>query len=278
MKKQILNVAIIGALALSFQSCSNSEPGTLSGLYSVSESQQVKFSSGNLQYDVTAKVWKFADNQWNVLGSKNNELDNNREGFTGVIDLFSIGSADNATLDESEAEHQFNEWGKNPIANASNKPNEWRTLSAKEMEYVFMKRPNAMQLIYPATIDTIKGIVLLPDNYTINKSKVFIMKESDYKGWSSIDLINSDSLFVANKYTYDEFKTLEQEVGAVFFPFGGQKFTRIKDNVDGGYWTTGNDRGASYCSLTNRSVWPDRGCSSDCFRFSVRLVKDVVSK
>lgn len=264
-------------LAVVFQSCKKEEPGTLKGEFSVSQTQKVKFSSGNLQYDVTANVWQFADHQWDVLGSKNNALDDEEENFKGVIDLFSFGSADNATLNDGE-KHEFTEWGKNPIVNAANEPNEWRTLTAKEVEYLIRERPNALSLFFLATVGEVKGMVILPDNFENKDSvKLYVMKESDYDNrFSAVDFANGDSLLLANKYSIEEFTKLEQG-GAVFLPFGGQKFLKVEDNKEGDYWCIADKdiNDGSTLSVTIYSAWPNRGCNPERFRNSVRLVKDV---
>ncbi len=45
--------------------------GALNGLFSVSDSRQVYFSQGNLQYigSASAPYWKFAENQWDYFGT-----------------------------------------------------------------------------------------------------------------------------------------------------------------------------------------------------------------
>ena len=42
--------------------------GAINGLFSVSATQQVYFSQGNLQYIGNTNTWKFADHQWDVIG------------------------------------------------------------------------------------------------------------------------------------------------------------------------------------------------------------------
>lgn len=279
MRKSILGIALIMCAAMVvFQSCGKGEKGIINGEFSVSPTQKVKFSKGNLQYNSTTKEWKFAEFQWDVLGSKNNALDDQGDSFKGIVDLFFYGSADNALMNEGD-DPKYSEWGKNPIVNASNIPDEWRTLSAKEYEYLIKDRPNAMSLMYPATIESIYGIVLLPDDFKdIEGAKIYRMKETDYKSRSyTVDFANGDSIFEANKYTKEEFMKIEM-YGAVFLPFGGEHFFKVEDNKVGSYWSTGNENGASYLSMYKNSVWPDRGCVNNCFRFSVRLVKDVINK
>lgn len=273
MKKTLLSIAIAMGLATSLQSCSNGEQGVLNGEFSVSGSQKVKFSSGNLQYEIATKTWKLAENQWDVLGSKNNQLDND-DNYQGVIDLFAFGSADEGAYHGRE-EREFSEWGKNPIVNASNKANEFRTLSAKEWQYLILERENALNLLHLAKIGDQKGIVILSDDFKApDGAKIFAIKETDYRKSSSmLDFKNSDSVFNANVYSAEEFKKLEK-AGALFLAYCGHHFTKVEDNKEAGYWSTGNDRGGSYLSAGSKSIWPDRGCKCDVYRFAVRLVKD----
>lgn len=65
--------------------------GAIAGAYSVSATQQVWFSQGNLQYigSATTPYWKFADNQWDYLG--NNGQGSNSQ--TADRDLFGWGTS-----------------------------------------------------------------------------------------------------------------------------------------------------------------------------------------
>ena len=42
--------------------------GALPGLFSISADQQVRFSKGNLQYNPSGSVWRFAEHQWDFVG------------------------------------------------------------------------------------------------------------------------------------------------------------------------------------------------------------------
>ena len=44
--------------------------GTLPGLFSISADQQVRFSQGNLQYNPSGSVWRFAERQWDFVGGE----------------------------------------------------------------------------------------------------------------------------------------------------------------------------------------------------------------
>ena len=52
----------------------NVPTGAIVGLFSVSEGQQVYFSKGNLQYQASTNTWKFAENQYDYVGSANSNI------------------------------------------------------------------------------------------------------------------------------------------------------------------------------------------------------------
>ena len=43
--------------------------GYINGLYSVTPNTQVCFSKGNLQYQASTNTWRFAENQWDIIGA-----------------------------------------------------------------------------------------------------------------------------------------------------------------------------------------------------------------
>ena len=71
------------------------EGGCLPGLFSVSDTTQVRFSQGNLQWSATgshatadssaAGTWRFAKHQYDMIGNDNSNIS---ESYTGWIDLF----------------------------------------------------------------------------------------------------------------------------------------------------------------------------------------------
>ncbi len=77
--------------------------GAVKGLFSISETEQVYFSKGNLQYQASTDTWRFAENQWNFVGDELNgnvaengvKCDNALIGsnYDGWIDLFGWGTS-----------------------------------------------------------------------------------------------------------------------------------------------------------------------------------------
>lgn len=81
----------------------SSAPVTVTYPFSINETQQVLFSPGNLQYQASTGMWRFAEHQWDFVG--NEESGNVYEGeekcsntltsdsYNGWIDLFGWGTS-----------------------------------------------------------------------------------------------------------------------------------------------------------------------------------------
>ena len=143
--------------------------GPLSGKFSVSATEQVQFSKGNLQatYDGSKYTWGFAANQYDYIGNAagNTTIDSQTSG--AVVDLFGWPtSATNfgisTSIDDADYSGDFVDWGKN-IGDGST----WRTLTQDEWFYLFETRSNASSL-YKSFV-TVCGkncLVIAPDGYT----------------------------------------------------------------------------------------------------------------
>ena len=96
--------------------------GAIDGLFSVSPTQKVYFSQGNLQYQASTNTWRFADNQWDYVGTQN-PLNMNAGGtvsgsdnsfisstYNGWIDLFGWGTSgwDNGNIYYQPWNSQYN--------------------------------------------------------------------------------------------------------------------------------------------------------------------------
>lgn len=83
----------------------NIPAGALSGVFSVSETTKVYFSQGNLQYQASTNTWRFAENQYDAIGSANSAISSTNEGW---IDLFGWGTSgyDNTANDPFAVNYQ----------------------------------------------------------------------------------------------------------------------------------------------------------------------------
>lgn len=151
--------------------------GALEGLFSVGEKRRVRFSRGNLQYNAVSNSWRFADNQYDIIGENNTK---NSKKYAGWIDLFAwatSGYRDHYPYyfamvnsyygnGEKNIDGTSYDWGiYNAISNGGNRAGRWRTLSVNEWAYLLMRRPGAFLLSYSATVENRKGMVLLPDDF-----------------------------------------------------------------------------------------------------------------
>ncbi|MBR5442957.1 MAG: hypothetical protein IKV22_01045 [Paludibacteraceae bacterium] len=269
---------------------SNELEGALSGKFSVSESKQIRFSRGNLQYQASTDTWRFAEHQSDIIGEDNRNI--RKDNYDGWIDLFGFGTAshpmtciaDNSyygdeRMDISAEEYRENDWGwHNKISNGGNKVHIWRTLTREEFIYLMQNRPHANDWTF-ARVNGILGIILVPDDWEIPQSINYIPREN------------------INTYSISEWEKLE-ETGAVFLPAAGSreidlesssnlyklKVILVEDVGTIGYYWTSTSASSHYPwraipFLFNENQWKIPAIYSDAFSFlqgySVRLVQDV---
>ena len=171
------------------------ENGTIKSAFSVSSTQKVYFSTGNLQYQASAGTWQFAENQYDVIGKDNSNISSTNAAF---IDLFGWGTSgwENGVeaFQPYSTEYDYAkyyvggssennlvgsyanaDWGVyNSISNGGGKAGMWRTLTAEEWYYVIKDRKNAYDLYSVAKVNGVNGLILLPDNWTTPSSIEFI--------------------------------------------------------------------------------------------------------
>jgi hypothetical protein len=229
------------------------------GEFSVSNNKKVAFSSGNLQSQASTNTWQFAENQWDYIGGANSNIS---PSYSGWIDLFGWGTGDNPTLSNNDNNDYttFVDWGKNEINNET--PNTWRTLTTQEWEYLLENRPNSYSLYGTATINNVKGLIILPDGW--------------YESLSFTSGINN---WDNNVYSIAQWKEFEY-AGAVFLPAAGSRHARTRIDeiqVSGEYWTPNlySDRDYAYSIYFNKETVRKRKWDSKCAGHSVRLVKDL---
>ena len=270
-----------------FNSCEqssidSSDEGVLPGLFSVSETEQIRFSQGNLQYQASTNTWRFAENQFDIIGADNSNIS---DSYDGWIDLFGWATSgynnsmpyqisDNATdygpADESIADTNY-DWGLyNKISNGGNKVGLWRLLSKYEWEYILTKRNNASKLFGVGCINGVNGLILLPDSCVIPDGITFQAAVASDSG--------ADLYSIVNNFTLAEWSILES-AGAVFFPAAGARLSKkvMYIGIAGYYWTETifeYDAISIYCMGfdSSRVVW--EGLSNRTNGRSVRLVKN----
>ena len=207
--------------------------GELPGLFSVSATQQVRFSQGNLQYQPSTQTWRFAQHQYDrVSGTYSAQSGDGCNSYTttytGWIELFGWGTGNNPLLVSTDVNDYttFVDWGVNAISNGGNQANVWRTLTWNESRYLFSSRLDAANKYAKGTVNGVAGLILLPDNWTLPTGRTFTPG------------INS-----SNIYSLEQWNDMEL-AGAVFLPCAGIVYPDFNYgwSYDGGesacYWTS----------------------------------------
>ena len=234
--------------------------GAINGQFTINANgDKVYFSKGNLQYIGSASTpyWKFADNQWDYLGTTTGQNNTNQnvdrdlfgwgtsgydhgamcyqpwETSTNNSDYYAYGQYNYYLFDQTGQA----DWGYNPIYNGGNTENKWRTLTGgsndewSEWYYVFNTRSTASGIRYAkaqitdTNNGTIKGVILVPDNwststYTLNSTNT------------------NDASYNSNVISANQWTTLEN-AGAVFLPTTGYRNGTSVSSMssDGYYWS-----------------------------------------
>ncbi len=255
--------------------------GAIYGKFSVSDDKQVYFSKGNLQYQASTNTWRFAENQYDYVGSANTNISNT---YTGWIDYFGWGTSgynnkypymtSDAVSDYGDGENNIAgteyDWGKhNAISNGGNQAGLWRTLTKEEWAYMLENESRSGKYGF-GKVESVNGLILLPDDWThptdisSSSSQTFTSGKSDSgTSWP-------------NTYTAADWAKM-QAAGAVFLPAAGFRTGTAPSQVGnmGDYWlATANGSSKAYRLYFTPT---DIDNSSDYNRnlgFSVRLVRD----
>lgn len=173
---------------------------TLSGNFSVSPTRQVNFMSGNVVYENSE--WRIESEQWKE-GSKFYWSGNlNPYGLSECSDSYWTGGGERRISyyyyddwTSSSTGYSFVDWGEKF-------DDGWYTMSRQEWWHLLYGRDNAENLFSYATVNGVKGLVLLPDDFVKPWGVSFYPLESDY------------SELVYSQYDWEKMEL----AGAVFLP------------------------------------------------------------
>lgn len=240
--------------------------GAKGGLFSVSATQKVWFSQGNLYCEVSAwgnynGRWHFFDEQYQ-FNPQENPIAFGNSGY-GWDDRYDFPRTYWLSPTEAyEYEHisipsdiagTNYDWGVyNPIINGGNQAGMWRTPTAAEWQYLWNSRPGATAKRGCATIGNVVGWVLLPDNWTTPSGLTF----SSYQT-NEMDL-NPRYQW---EYYYDEEEDVwrEEFVGVQWsFPM----YNQIPNHYTVQQWRTMEDAGAVFLPVLDYSYLSDYSSSS----------------
>ena len=257
--------------------------GVLSGLFSVADGKQVRFSKGNLQYQASTNTWQFALHQYDVCDATANK--NPSSTSSNWIDMFGWGTSgysgsnpwNNGSEDtygpesggfETGSENQNYDWGYyNAISNGGNASGIWRTLTSSEWTYLFTNSSRTNKWAR-GIVNNQRGMIVLPDNWPSTG-------EPNHRGESSSYTDASNK----NDYTTTEWESLE-EAGAVFLPQCGYRNGNSIKYASGSYmygWYWCSNRSSTNPSIGrfNQTGKPSTTSSNKMQGLNVRLVYDV---
>ena len=267
------------------------EQGVIKSVFTVSAGHQICFSKGNLQYSASMDSWRFAENQWDYVGTQTPDVqgfyggtvsgsDNSKISATydGWIDLFGWGTSGwdegakahepysistvNSDYELDDKTNPNLDWGVyNKISNGGNAAGIWRTLTEFEWRFIVSYRPNAKQLCSRGQVNGVNGLILLPDNWVTPSSIQFTPHG---EGWTT------------NSYSISEWDVMQSN-GAVFLPAAGFRngVPVHMVNTHGEYWTSSADsRDLSYgFEVYEKSMYTFS--TNRCNGYAVRLVQDL---
>ena len=249
--------------------------GAINGLFSVSETQQVYFSQGNLQYQASTNMWRFAESQFDFVGTQtpfeglcegphgtvsDSDNANISSTYSGWIDLFGWGTGNNPTNTSTSGYGTFTDWGNNSISNGGNTENQWRTLTGTEWEYLISIRNTSSGVRFAkATINEVRGVIILPDDWNIT-----------YYGLGNTN--NENAAFTSNIISSTDWTSILEANGAVFLPAAGTRYTNKVSHMGiwGLYWSS-----TMGSALRFRYDLLEVGWENGYSGLSVRLVSDA---
>lgn len=243
--------------------------GALSGKFSLSETKQVQFAKGNLQYHCKNQEWRFAESQLIALGTQNENISDTYDGWIDMFgwssEISNFGVSTSTTT--SDYTGTFADWGKNIGIG-------WRTLTQDELKYLFNHRGNGRtngeQKFGIAQVAGVNGIILLPDEFVL---------PSEASAFFSFNYGASQKDFAKqNSYTSEQWTVLEN-AGAVFLPVtGGIREGSTIDDSENDYWLANAPDDDGYGSAFGISSTGWTMAPLDLFLgAAVRLIYDVPS-
>lgn len=218
-------------------------PDILPGVFTVSagddevegtaDDVKVRFSPGNLRYDVESGIWSFFRNQYDCGPATY------AEGHDKEISLFTWGYGSWSTVPDTQEYvpgvvggqvlSRSQDWGSRLAGG-----NVWRTLSVDEVEYLFKEKSR----IGRAVVCGMNGDIIIPDT--------FIDPETNRGSCAFVPFTKSEIEFgyEDNIYSSESDWSAMESAGAVFFPAAG---SRTKDEIKlfgqmGTFWTTTSNR------------------------------------
>lgn len=278
-------------------------PGALVGKFSVSSTDKVYFSKGNLQYTKSTGIWSFMDHQYSTVETTSQAIGDDYAS-QDVVSLFGWGTSgwDNgntyyhpyntANVNSSGkgygygptdgSSYTYNltgtyanaDWGLYNAINGGNTAGTWRTLTKDEWTYLFNTRSASTvngtadaRYAKAYLFGTTHGVIIFPDVYT---------HPAGVTAPTGINATSSTS-WNGNQYNATDWAKMEA-AGCVFLPAAGRRDGTTIYNVNEyvRYWTsTYSTAGLAYLvDISNTSMKPVNDFQKS-FGYAVRLVHDA---
>ncbi len=282
----------------------NAIPGALVGKFSVSSTDKVYFSKGNLQYTKSTGIWSFMDHQYSTVETTDQAIGDDYAS-QDVVSLFGWGTSGwnngntyyqpyNTTYVNSSSKgyaygpkdgssYTYNltgtyanaDWGiYNAISNGGNTAGTWRTLTKDEWTYLFNTRSASTvngtadaRYAKAYLFGTTHGVIIFPDVYT---------HPAGVTAPIGINVESSTS-WNGNQYTATDWAKMEA-AGCVFLPAAGWRdvttIRRVNEYVR--YWTsTYYSAGSAHNVGIESSIMTPANYNQKNYGYSVRLVHDA---
>ena len=279
--------------------------GALCGKFSVSSTDKVYFSKGNLQYTKSTGIWSFMDHQYSTVETTSQAIGDDYAS-QDVVSLFGWGTSgwnngntyyqpyNTAYVSSSGSSKGYGygpkdgttytynltgtyanaDWGHNAISNGGNTAGTWRTLTKDEWTYLFNTRSASTvngtanaRYAKAYLFGTTHGVIIFPDVYT---------HPAGLTAPTGINATSSTS-WDGNRYTAAEWAKMEA-AGCVFLPAAGWRdattIRRVNEYVR--YWTSTyyNAGYANNVGFENSYMNP-ADYNQKNYGYSVRLVRDA---
>ena len=254
-------------------------PAPVEGKFTINDNgDKVVFAPGNLQYQASTNTWRFAENQWDYVGSGNSSISSTN---TGWIDLFGWGTsghqfasgygsayqpwATNQTdTNYGPTDLQYNltgdyaqgDWG-------TNMGSGWRTLKSIEWKYVFEDRTTTSGIRFAkAKVNDVNGVILLPDDWS-----------TEYYSLNATNMKNDQ--YGSNLISQADWINIFAPHGAVFLPAAGFRGgTSVQEpGVVGYYWTASSNTTQESYAVRFGNNYLERSGYQRHYGRSVRLAK-----
>ena len=219
------------------------------GRFSGGETRWVVFAHGNLQYNAGTSTFRFAPEQYDVIGDGNSHVASN---YSGWIDLMGWGTSgyedsypwlsttnvtDYGPTSGNIATTQY-DWGVHNAIEKAGAAGTWRTLTSSEWDYLLNDRSATKRFAKVAlSVDgtTVNGLVLFPDDYNVADGLRYNQPNLGYEGQGG-----------SNMLSLSQWRQMEAE-GAVFLPAAGYREGTQPSSVGGTgfYWSSSRIGGSA---------------------------------